>query len=479
MRTVTRLPGMSDISQESWQRKRELQDSLAELIGSYGYRRLETPVLEPTELFLRKSGGELASRLYSFTDAKSNAVSLRPEFTSPIMRHYLENRDTVDLPARWQYAGPVFRCEDEDAASGQFTQVGAELLGASSVLADVELLSLAARIPAHVGLTGCQLKVSDLDVVHSVLDAVGISDRAKSFIVGAVSSLREGRQAVPAVLERAASLHVMDQEGEEVYLGQAIAGLDDQQSRKVILGLMQWSSAGQLGQRDPDEVVERLLRKIKGGDDRESLRRALVLVSDLAGINGGAGDALPRIRAVVSDAGAGAGALDRFQEFMELASSEPEVNDSVVIDLSLVRGLAYYNGLLFDVTHPGQSDALGGGGRYDGLARALGADHSLPALGFAFNLDSLLSLLYPPGEQTEESASRPAALVRANAPSANKNAIRAAQELRREGKTVELDVSGQSADDAMALANRRGIPEVISVDESGRQTRLTARSVKV
>jgi histidyl-tRNA synthetase len=59
------------------------------------------------------------------------------------------------------------------------------------------------------------------------------------------------------------------------------------------------------------------------------------------------------------------------------------------------------------------------------------------------------------------------------------NAIRAAQELRQEGKTVELDVSGQSADDAMALANRRGIPEVISVDESGQQTRLTARSAKV
>ena len=479
MRTVTRLRGMSDLSQESWQRKRKLQDSLAELIGSYGYRRLETPVLEPTELFLRKSGGELASRLYSFTDAKSNAVSLRPEFTSPIMRHYLENQDRIDLPARWQYAGPVFRCEDEDESSGQFTQVGAELLGASSVLADVELLSLAARIPPHLGLTGCQLKVSDLDVVHSVLDAVGVSDRAKSFIVGAVSSLREGRGAIPVVLERAANLHVLDQEGEEVYLGQAIAGLDDPQSRKVILGLMRWSSADQLGQRDAEEVVERLLRKIKGGDDRDSLRRALELVGDLAGIRGPAGEALPRIRAVIRDAAAGDEALDRFQEFMELAASESEVEDSVVIDLSLVRGLAYYNGLLFDVTHPRQPDALGGGGRYDGLARALGAEQPLPALGFAYNLDSLQSLLDPPAGETEESTSRPAALVRPNDPAAYKSAIRAAQELRRDGKTVELDVSGQTVEDAKALAYKRGIPQVISVDETGRQTSLIANSVKV
>ena len=81
MRPVTRLPGMFDLSQESWLRKRKIQDILTELLGSYGYVQLDTPILEPTELFLRKSGGELASRLYSFTDPKSNAVSLRPEFT--------------------------------------------------------------------------------------------------------------------------------------------------------------------------------------------------------------------------------------------------------------------------------------------------------------------------------------------------------------------------------------------------------------
>ncbi len=470
---------MSDLSQESWERKRKLQDNLVELIGSYGYRRLDTPVLEPTELFLRKSGGELASRLYSFTDAKSNAVSLRPEFTSPIMRHYLERQDVIDLPARWQYAGPVFRCEDEEGASGQFTQIGAELLGASSVLADVELLSLAANVPAHLGLTGCQLKVSDLDVVHSVLDAVGISERAKSFIIGSVSSLRAGRESVPAVLERAASLHVMEQDGDEVYLGQAIAGLDDQQSRKVILGLMQWSSAGQLGQRNADDVIERLMRKIKGGDDRDSLRRALDLVSGLAGIRGTAEKTLPAIRALVRDAGASVAAIDRFQEFIQLAAPEADVPASLVIDLSLVRGLAYYNGLVFDVTHPDQSSALGGGGRYDGLARALGAGRSLPALGFAYNVDSLLSLLYPHADNTEGPASTPAALVCAVGPAAHRNAILAAQELRREGRTVELDVSGQGVDEALTLARKRGIPEVISVDESGQQARLSANSLKV
>ena len=90
---------MNDSSQDSWLRKRGLQERLVALMDSYGYHLLETPVLESTELFLRKSGGELASRMYSFTDAGSNSVSLRPEFTAPIMRHYLEHAEAVDVPA--------------------------------------------------------------------------------------------------------------------------------------------------------------------------------------------------------------------------------------------------------------------------------------------------------------------------------------------------------------------------------------------
>ena len=108
MKPVTRLRGMYDLPQESSLRKRDLQAKLAELIAGYGYRCLETPILEPTELFLRKAGGELASRMYSFTDTGSNSVSLRPEFTSSIMRHYLEQASVTELPARWLFKVVVF-----------------------------------------------------------------------------------------------------------------------------------------------------------------------------------------------------------------------------------------------------------------------------------------------------------------------------------------------------------------------------------
>jgi len=400
--TVSRLQGMTDLSEESWRSKQELQERLRQLLGEYGYRLLETPVLESTELFLRKSGGELASQLYSFIDSGSNAVSLRPEFTSPIMRHYLENASGIDLPARWQYCGPVFRYDSSHPeASGQFTQVGGELIGSSDVTADVELLKLAVAVPNKLGLDGWSLRLADLDILNSLLNSVGVSDRARSFIIQSMPLLREGRTAVPKFLEEDRHLHVVGGNGsnnggsgdsEDAALRQAVKGLDDDQARSVLLGLLQWNSADQLGQRTPEEVVERLLHKIRGTDSEDKFRQGLELASDLAAINGQPPQALDAVKKVLASAGSDQSAADRLTEVIGLMSNGGESKGRLVLDFGLVRGLAYYNGVIFEVSHPGWPGALGGGGRYDTLSRALGSENAVPALGFAYNLDALISL---------------------------------------------------------------------------------------
>ena len=400
--TVSRLQGMTDLSEESWRSKQELQERLRQLLGEYGYRLLETPVLESTELFLRKSGGELASQLYSFIDSGSNAVSLRPEFTSPIMRHYLENASGIDLPARWQYCGPVFRYDSSHPeASGQFTQVGGELIGSSDVTADVELLKLAVAVPTKLGLDGWSLRLADLDILNSLLDSVGVSDRARSFIIQSMPLLREGRTAVPKFLEEDRHLHVVggnrsnnggSGDSEDAALRQAVKGLDDDQARSVLLGLLQWNSADQLGQRTPEEVVERLLHKIRGTDSEDKLRQGLELASDLAAINGQPPQALDAVKKVLASAGSDQSAADRLTEVIGLMSNGGESKGRLVLDFGLVRGLAYYNGVIFEVSHPGWPGVLGGGGRYDTLSRALGGENAVPALGFAYNLDALISL---------------------------------------------------------------------------------------
>ncbi len=396
--TVSRLHGMHDLPEDAWRQRLHLQERLFKLLGGYSYRQLETPVLEPTELFLRKSGGELASQLYSFTDAGSNSVSLRPEFTSPIMRHYLENEADISLPARWQYCGPVFRFdESHPEASGQFTQVGGELIGSSDISADVELLNLALAVPSQLGLTGWSLQLADLDILDSLLDPVGVSERARSFIIQSMPRLREGRSAVPDFLEEGRYLHLVggsngSVDPEDAALRQAVQGLNDTQARSVLLGLLQWNSADQLGQRTPEDVVERLLHKIRGTDDEDTLRHGLELASDLAVIKGEPHQALQSVKATLASAGANKDAADRLAEVLGQVSDGPDSKGQIMLDFGLVRGLAYYNGVIFEVNHSDWPGALGGGGRYDTLSRALGGREPVPALGFAYNLDALIAI---------------------------------------------------------------------------------------
>lgn len=396
--TVSRLQGMNDLSEDAWRKKLDLQERLCQLLGGYGYRQIETPVLEPTELFMRKSGGELASQLYSFTDAGSNSVSLRPEFTSPIMRHYLENAAGITLPARWQYCGPVFRFDtSHPEASSQFTQVGGELIGSSEISADVELLTLAVAVPTKLGLDDWSLKLADLDVLDSLLAPVGLSERARSFIIQSMPLLSEGRSVVPKFLEEGRHLHLVggsngNGDSEDAALRQAIQGLDDAQARSVLLGILQWNSADQLGQRSPEDVVERLLHKIRGTDNEDQLRHGLELACDLAAIKGEPGQALESVKKTLASAGANQDAADRLSEVIKQMSEGSDAKGRISLDFGLVRGLAYYNGVIFEVSHSNWPGTLGGGGRYDTLSRALGGSDAVPALGFAYNLDALISI---------------------------------------------------------------------------------------
>lgn len=461
---------MSDLSGESLSRRGELQHLLTALLGSYGYRSLDTPLLEPTELFLRKSGGELASQLFSFTDPATRAVSLRPEFTAPAMRHYLENWAEIELPARWQYCGPVFRfdgtaIQSEIGADSQFTQIGGELLGGSTVLADMELLDLAVSALEASGVQDWTLRLSDLDVLDSLLDPLGLSERARAFVVQNVPLLSDGPSPIPQIINDARRLHVTGRNADDDYLSQAVQGLDDEEARHVLLGVLRSNPLDQLGQRKPEEVVERLLRKIRRPDAEDALRLALEAASELAQIRGEPRGALADMIAVLRNVGAETSAAERFGEIIGALPASGNISGRIELDSGLVRGLAYYNGIIFEASHPSWPGPLGGGGRYDGLARDLGGTQHLPALGFAYNLDALAEL--SADSASNSTGMTAGVLVVSGSKSARPAALDTARELRRQGEIVALEVSGLSELEARAAAARQGLSRVIFVSEDG------------
>ena len=266
------------------------------------------------------------------------------------------------------------------------------MLGSSSVMADVELLELAVSVLSESGLTGWTLRLADLGLLNSLLDPLDLSDRARTFVVQSVPLLGAGPSAIPGLLDSARSLHLFGRPSGDDYLSQAVYGLDDDEARNVLLGVLRSNPLDQLGQRRPEEVVERLLRKIRRPDAEETLRMALEAACELAQVRGRPSGALLEAVGVLNKGGSDTQAPQRLEQTLQLLPDLPDAGGSVVLDLSLVRGLAYYNGIIFEVSHPGWPGVIGGGGRYDGLARDLGGAHRLPALGFAYNLDALEEL---------------------------------------------------------------------------------------
>ena len=459
---------MRDQDHRSWLELAKAQERLRDFFSLHGYRTLDTPMLEPTGLFLRKSGGDVASQLYSFSDPGGVQVSLRPEFTASIIRRHIQDHsgqdDNADVyPARVQYSGPVFRYSPashnaDDSQSGQplrqFTQVGVELLDASGPKADAEIMALSWNALRELGISGHRLVIGDLGLLTGILGSLDLSERASSAVLRGLSS-------GGSVDDFIRSLSNQPGDGR---MAASLAGMNDEEAREMLGGLLEWTGAGSLGQRQPQEVVDRLLQKFRGSDHPSAVSRAAELVESLSGVRGTPDEALAEARRVVGSNRAGAVALDRLEEAVNWLSVQIEPN-AVTLDFGLVRELAYYTEVVFEIRSASGEALLGGGGRYDGLARALGSGRDIAAMGFAYTLESLLESL-----RTEDgpSASRSeSVLVTTAGADGYRHALDQARSLRKQGIEVELDLSESALEHCLAYARASRLDRVIAVDSEG------------
>ena len=361
-------------------------------LSEAGYEPIDTPLIEDAELFVRKSGGELASRLYTFSDPGGNQVGLRPEFTPSVIRCFISERERLTLPVRWRYAGPVFRYEPDGAGSyRQHTQVGAEVVGGGGAEYDAEVIELAWKGLESLGLAA-DLRIGHLGVVQSLLGAYSLPEAARMFVVGNLPALKEADSDVSAVMERAETLGLVQREGsEDGRAGLEAASRED--ARELVQAVLQDSLSGSVGRRTPEQIVARLLRKVESSNGAVDLEGSLALAADLARLEGPGRSVISEARTIANGRGIPADSLDELASLLDTLYERGIPEDRVVVDLGLARGFAYYTGAVFELVDPGSSLPLGGGGRYDGLVRTLGADEDVPALGFAYNLDRVLDVL--------------------------------------------------------------------------------------
>ncbi len=383
---------MRDEPPNNLQRRVTLQSLLANYLSSHGYQTIDTPILQPTELFLRKSGGELANRMYSFTDAGGNKISLRPEFTASVIRHYLENADDYEIPLKVQYNGPVFRY-DNDRLYRQFHQVGAEVIGSADSNSDGEILGLAFGCASELGLLNTEVVLGHVGVLHLIFENMGLSQKSQNFLISNLPRIKKNKAEIETLNNEASNLGLIKNPCNNDS-AKLIENMDDVEALKLLKNLFRDSLSGLVGSRSTEEILGRFVYKLRRGDTQESIENGLELCADLVETRGPEETALANITAIIKKYGVDPNVLEPLERVL-ITFHSLDKNPNLIVDLSLVRGIAYYTGMVFEIIANDNTvpTLICGGGRYDGLIKALGGKDDTPALGFAYDMDSIIGLL--------------------------------------------------------------------------------------
>ena len=309
------LPGFRDFLPDDCVFRNVIFARWREVCRGYGFVEWDGPILEPTELYKKKSGPEIVAQLFNFTDKGDREVAMRPELTPTLARVVAAHEREFRKPLKWFSIPQCFRYEKQQRGRlREHFQLNCDLIGDASPAADVEVIALAIDLLRGFGFTADQIvvRLSDREFWTDLLRAQNVpEDRWSELLQVIDKSEREPRE----------------------------------------------KTAERLG-----PLAAPVFEVLDGGGRSEKLDQ-----------------------------------LVRQLEHRGLA-------EFVKIDLSIVRGLAYYTGVVFEVfDRAGALRAIAGGGRYDNLiAQLSGGAVSLPAVGFAMG-DVVL------GELIKET---PAALAR-------------------------------------------------------------------
>jgi histidyl-tRNA synthetase len=148
------LPGFRDFLPEDCGARNYIFARWREVARRYGFVEWDGPVLEPTDLYRKKSGVEIVDQLFNFTDKGDREVSMRPELTPTLARAVAAHERAFKKPLKWFSIGQFFRYEKQQRGRlREHYQVNCDILGESDFAADIELIALCIDILRSFGLT--------------------------------------------------------------------------------------------------------------------------------------------------------------------------------------------------------------------------------------------------------------------------------------------------------------------------------------
>ncbi len=424
-----RLPrGFVDRSPDDIRATNNMVAAIAEVYERYGFDPVETPLFEYTDAlgkFLPDEERPNAG-VFSLQDDDEQWMSLRYDLTAPLARHVAENFNDIQLPYRTWRAGWVFRNEKPGPGRyRQFMQLDADTVGASGVQADAEMCMMMADTMEALGIARGDyvIRVNNRKVLDGVMEAIGLGGD--------------------------------DNAGRRLTVLRAIDKLD----RLGIDGVRQLLGEG---------------RKDDSGDFTPGAKLETAQIEQFVGYLTGR-DWSPSSQSYAD----GYGELQIIDEIVKSCGYDI---DRVEIDPSVVRGLEYYTGpvyeaeLLFDVTNEKgevvQFGSVGGGGRYDGLvSRFMG--NPVPATGFSIGVSRLMTALKNLGklDSSDDIAPVLVTVMDGRETEALGRYQKMTQDLRNAGIRAEMyQGNWKKFGNQLKYADRRGCPLAIIQGSDERET---------
>jgi len=403
MSRIEPIRGTRDFYPGPMRVRRWIEERWRETALRFGFEEMDGPVIEPLDLYTRKSGEEIVDQLYAFEDKGGRAIALRPEMTPTVARMIAARSQGLPKPIKWFSVPRLFRYEKPQRGRlREFFQLNLDIVGVEGVEADAEIIAAGVEVLRACGLTADDVVVrySDRRLLDAVVRGLGIPAERLEAVYGALDRYLKG-------------------------------GEDEVRESLGRIGIPE-ATAGRL--------VEAIARR------------------DLAGLQ----DALVPTGVHLAPEAERLVRLERALEAYDVAAF-------CEFDAAIVRGLAYYTGIVFEVyDRAGELRAVCGGGRYDDLLAAFGGE-PLPAVGFGLGDAVLLELLEARGI-VPEAGPRCDAFVIPVSGNDREAAIEAVTRLRAAGLAADLALRDRSVGRGLKRAEQVGARTAVVIGERERET---------
>ena len=242
------LKGFRDFLPEAEIQRSLLIEKLTKTFRSYGFVPIDTPVLEYSEILLRKSNGETEKQVFRFEDNGKRDVSMRFDLTVPFARFVAEHKEELYFPFKRYHIAKVWRGEKPQAGRyREFYQCDFDMVGSDSAASDFEILSLMKSALKEIGVENITIKVNHRGIFNAFLAKLQLSEKSEDILRIVDKLAKIGQEQVTVQLNE-----VTQDEGKSKDILTFIAGKDDFDSTLELIGSMAGEDALPFVQRMKD-----------------------------------------------------------------------------------------------------------------------------------------------------------------------------------------------------------------------------------